>query len=748
MLGLGDKHTNSLTMDQPVPSSLLDTGAQNIISKPLPRYEGAKKVSGTARYSAEFTAENMAYGVLVGVGHGSGTVTGVDADAIRGLPGVIDVVTDFKSFLRNAGQGGETKAPTQGVEEVAYFGQFVAIVLGETYEAARGAALQLPLTVEPAEGRFDFDALKGETDTPPPNNIPAHYTQGDLDRAMAEAPLTFDATYTTPSQNSAAMEPHASLAYWDEGKLTIYGSYQIPTKDAIALAKALGVSQKNVRIVAEYVGGGFGSKLGISPESAAAAIASRQLGRPIKCVMLRQQVFDGTVRRSNTEQRVRLAAEADGTLVGIGHETLCANLPDEDFFEPAGIGTHSLYKGEHRVITHDLVRVNLTLSGSMRAPGEAVGMLAIESAMDEFAEQLGIDPIELRRRNDPDKDPEKGVPFSSRQLTRCLEVGAERFGWSKRQPKATRRDGEWWVGLGVAAATRNNLLEKNAAKARLNAAGHLFVETAMTDIGTGSYTVLAQIAGEVMGLPFERITVKLGDSESPESSGSGGSWGACGSGSAVYLACEEIRNQLAKKLGVDPDAMTLKDGMAIAENRSTPIGDLAGEGIEATGEINPGKQKDAVTQASYGAHFAEVAVNAVTGEVRVRRMLGVFAAGRILNRQTARSQCLGGLTFGIGAALTEELIHDVRNGKAVNHDLAEYHVPVNADVPQLEIEFLEERDVHSNPLHAKGIGELGISGAGAAIANAVYNACGVRVRDFPLTLDKILPHLPADLPSA
>ena len=742
MLGFGDKHTNSLVMDQPVPSSLLDTGAQNVISKPLPRYEGAKKVAGKATYSAEYSVENMAYGVLVGVGHGAGRVTEVQAGAVRALPGVIDVVTDFKSFLRNAGQGGETRAPTQGVEEVAYFGQLVAIVLGETYEAAREAALRLPVTVEAGEGRFDFETHKHETEKPSGGVTPPHSSQGDLDKAMGEAAVTVDATYTTPSQNSAAMEPHASLAYWDQGKLTIWGSYQIPTKDAIALSKALGVAQKNVRIVSPYVGGGFGSKLGISPESAAAAIAARQLGRPVKCVMLRQQVFDATVRRSNTEQRVRLAAKADGTLIGIGHETICANLPGEDFFEPAGIGTHALYRGENRLITHDLVRMNLTLTGSMRAPGEAVGMLAVESAMDELAEKMGIDPVELRKRNDPAEDPEKQVPFSTRQLSQCLDAGAKRFGWSECKPKATRREGEWWVGLGMAAATRNNQLQSDAAKASLDAAGHLTIETAMTDIGTGTYTVLAQIAGEILGLNPDQITVKLGDSDAPPSAGSGGSWGACGSGSAVYLACEGIRGAIARKLGVDPEAVTFKDGQVIADNRSIPLGDAAGEGIEFTGEISPGKQKDAVTQASYGAHFAEVAVNAVTGEVRVRRMLGVFAAGRILNKQTARSQCLGGMTFGIGAALTEELVHDSRNGKAVNHDLAEYHVPVNADVPQIEVHFLEERDVHANPLHAKGIGELGISGAGAAIANAVYNACGVRVRDFPLTLDKILPHLP------
>ncbi|PSJ41782.1 xanthine dehydrogenase family protein molybdopterin-binding subunit [Allosphingosinicella deserti] len=743
MFGLGKSHTNSLRMDAPQPTSLLDIGAQNVIGKPLDRYEGPLKVSGRALYSAEYVFPDMAYGVLVGARRGAGRVVSIDAEAVTSLPGVIDVVTDFKTFIRNPGQGGETEAPTQGVEEIVYFGQVIAIVLAESYEAARDAAIRLPVEYEEAAGRFDFAAHKHETDVPPENNTPAHFGQGDLDQAMAEAAFTVDASFTTPSQNSAAMEPHASVAMWDEDRLTLYGSYQIPTKDAMQLADALGVGKDQVRIVSHFVGGGFGSKLGIAPETTAAAIAAKRLGRPVKAVMLRQQVFDATVRRSNTEQRIRLAADAHGRLIGIGHETLTSNLPGEDYFEPAGIGTHFLYPGEHRLITHDQVRLNLVLSGSMRAPGEAVGMLALETAMDMLAEQMAIDPVELRRRNEPLLDPEKNVPYSSRSLRECLDLGAQTFGWDARETRpAQRREGEWLIGMGMAAAARSNLLQSEEAKVRIEPSGRAVIETAMTDIGTGTYSVLSQIAGELLGLDPRSVDVRLGDSDMPASGGSGGSWGACGSGSAVYLACEELRRQLAKTLGVEPGAMTLKDGLAIAQNKSMPLAELVGDGIEAMGAISPGKQKDAVTQASYGAHFAEVAVNAVTGEVRVRRMLGVFAAGRILNEKTARSQCLGGMTFGIGAALTEELLHDGRTGKLVNRDLAEYHIPVNADVPQLEVLFVAERDQHSNPLHAKGLGELGISGAGAAITNAIYNACGVRVRDYPLTLDKILPGLP------
>jgi xanthine dehydrogenase YagR molybdenum-binding subunit len=745
MLGLGKGDTNSLTMDKPHPDSLLDSSVQGVIGKPLDRIDGPLKVSGSATYAAEYDIPDLAHGFLVRATIGAGKITAIDIDGAKAIPGVIDVITDYKTFLRNAQQGGETGAPAQGVEEIAYYGEIVAIVVAESYEAARDAAYRIDITYEARDGRYDFDAHKDEAEKPPEGTIPPYSKQGDVDQAMVDAAYTVDALFTTPSQNSAAMEPHASIAVWDEdGALTLYGAYQMPSSDKQQLAKSLGLKADKVRIIARYVGGGFGSKLGIAPESVAAAVAAKKLGRPVKAVMARQQVFDATVRRSNTEQRLRLAADADGMLTAIGHETLCSNLPDEGFFEPTGIGTHFMYGGENRIITHDIVRLDTTLSGSMRAPGEAVGLLALEGAMDELAEKIGIDPIDLRTRNDPQQDPEKNVPFSSRQLTRCLEEGAASFGWDARTPTpASDRRGEWWHGIGVAAACRSNMLQPSAAKVSIDGQGKAIVETDMTDIGTGTYTILAQITGEILGLPIADVTVHLGDTDAPPGAGSGGSWGAGSSGSSVYLACEMLRNKLAKAMGVEAGAMTLKDGRVIADNRSVPIADLVGDGIEATGKIEPGKQEQDFTQSSFGAHFAEVKVNAVTGEVRVVRMHGVFTAGRILNEKTARSQCLGGMTFGIGGALTEELVHDPRNGKIVNRDLGEYHVPVNADVPQLEVTFLDERDIHANPIHAKGIGELGIAGAGAAIANAVYNAVGVRVRDFPITLDKLLDGMPA-----
>mgnify|MGYP004514582555 CR=1 FL=1 len=735
--------TRKLTMDTAIPTGLLDSSVQGLIGRGLPRIDGPIKVAGQATYAAEYALPDLAYGYLVRAPFTAGHVVGIEADVARAMPGVIDVVVDLPNFIRNSQQGGQEEAPVKGVADTAYRGEPVAIVVAESYEQARDAAAHVAVRHKALPARTTFHDRLDEAEKPGDGPTEAHSQQGDVDAALAAAPVKVDAVWTTPSQNSAAMEPHASVATWGADGLTLYGAYQMPASDRKQLADALGEPEKRVRIVSAYVGGGFGGKLGIAPESVAAAIAAKKLGRPVKAAMTRQQVFESTVRRSNTHQRVALGATEDGHITAIVHETIASNLDGEDFFEPAGMATHFLYSGPNRRITHDLVRINWTLAGSMRAPGEAVGMLALENAMDELAEKLDLDPVELRRRNDPDADPEKNIPFSTRQFTACLDAGAVAFGWDERnRVPGSRREGDWWIGHGMAAAARSNKLQPSQARVALGPDGRALVETDMTDIGTGTYTILAQIAGECLGLPIERVVVDLGDTRSPPGAGSGGSFGAGSSGSSVYLACEALREKLAAAMDVAPDALTLKDGTAIAGNRQVPIGELVGDGIAAVGSIEPGRMDEERTQASYGAHFCEVRVHAVTGEVRVTRWHATFAAGRILNQQTARSQCIGGVVFGIGAALTEELIHDVRDGKLVNRDLAEYHVPVHADVPHIDIAFLPESDGEANPIQAKGIGELGISGAGAAVTNAIYNACGVRVRDYPATLDKLLAGLP------
>ncbi|MDA8870811.1 xanthine dehydrogenase family protein molybdopterin-binding subunit [Rhizobiaceae bacterium] len=724
-------------MDEPDSSRRLDEMQQGVISKPLNRPDGPLKVSGTATYAAEAQAANTATGVLVGATIPKGKVVSIDEDAAMAMPGVLGVFHGEK-MLRNPAQGTANQAPIQPNGQIFYLGQPIALVVAETFEQARDAAARLSIDYA-SDTDAVFDPAKVETEKPDAKQI----DQGDFDAAMRDAAATVDSLYTTPVQSSAPMEPHASVAQWDGDQLTLHGSYQMLNYNKNELADSLGIDVANVRILAPYVGGGFGSKLGIAPEAVAAALAAKSLGRPVRVVMSRRAVFEATMRRSETRQRVQLAADKTGKLLGLAHHAVVSNLPDEAFSEPVAAATHFLYGGESRRFTHEIARVNRSCAGSVRAPGEAVGMLALESALDELAHELGIDPIELRVRNIPEKHPESDIPYSARNFEECLRGGAKRFDWAERcMAPASRREGDWWIGMGVAGAARSNILGESKARVTLSPDGTALVETDMTDVGTGTYTILGQIAAEMLGLPMENVTVNLGDSALPEGPGSGGSWGAQSSGSSVYLACEAVRTKVATELGCTAEELSMKDGIATGGNIRKPLSELLDKPLSHEGHIEPGATMKNFDQAGYGAHFAEVAVNAVTGETRVKRMLGVFAAGRILNAQTARSQCHGGMIWGIGGALHEELHHDHRDGHMINGDLAEYHIPVNLDVPQLDVLFIEQRDDHANPIQAKGIGELGISGAGAAITNAIFNATGVRVRDYPATLDKILPHLP------
>jgi xanthine dehydrogenase YagR molybdenum-binding subunit len=536
------------------------------------------------------------------------------------------------------------------------------------------------------------------------------------------------------------MEPHATLAYWKDGKVTIHCAAQLLESAKNAVANTLQISPDKVRIVSRYIGGGFGGKLPVYGDVMLSAMASRILDRPVKTALTRQQMFHFTTHRTDTLQRVRLGATRDGKFTAIAHDTIAHTARFDNFMESASQQTRTLYAAPNRSTTHRFVKLDLPIADSVRAPGEAVGMLALEQAVDELAEKLQMDPIELRIRNDAAMDPEKNVPFSSRNLAACLRDGAQRFGWSRRNARTGAvMEGRWAVGMGVAAAIRSNLLQASTASVALDRQGMQTVKMAMTDIGTGSYTVLTQIAAEMMGLPIERVRMDLGDSDLPKTPGSGGSWGAASAGSGLYDACVNLREKLARKMGVPLAQAVFIDGRITAVGKSETLGTLAGTlGIEATGEIKPGALIKQYSQQAYGAHFAEVAVHMDTGEIRLRRMLGVFAAGRILNQKTATSQAVGAMIWGVGSALFEEATIDPRHGFFANHDLAGYHVPAHADIPAVEAYFLNEVDDKTNPLKIKGVGELGICGAGAAVANAVYNACGVRIREFPLTLDKVL----------
>lgn len=717
--------------------NLLDQTRQGIIGKPLNRPEGPLKVAGAAPYSAEYQIPDCVEGVLVTATIAQGKVTAIHREAVMDLPGVLGVFSE-KAMLRRPAQGTAGQAPAQDVRQIDYFGQPVALVVAETFEQATHAAKLLRVEYEESADT-PLDPREAESE---PAQKPI--VLGDLDAAMRDAAHSVDLTYETEGHASAAMEPHVSIAQWDGDRLTIWGSYQMVGHNVKELADSLRIAPGKVRIRSAYVGGGFGSKLGISHDAIAAAIAARELGRPVRVVLSRQQVFQTIMRRSETRQRVRLAADAGGRLIGLGHEAWVSNLPEEQFAEPVTQATEFLYGGENRKIGVNIARICRMTAGSVRAPGEAVGMQALEAAMDELAEKIGLDPILLRKRNLPATQPGTSTPYSSRMLTEALDQGARAFGWDRRKPRpCMTRDGDWWIGMGVASAARVNMLRPAAARVRLEPDGSLRVESDQTDIGTGSYAILGQIAGEMLGVPIDRVTVTLGDSELPTGAGSGGSFGATSTGSAVFRACETIRERLAYQLGVKPDALEIRDGIASGDGKTASVTDLlAGSAIEEIGRIKPGKTSQDYAQGSYGAFFAEVGVNAWTGEIRMRRMLGAFGFGRVLNAKTAGSQCLGGMVWGIGNALTEELVFDLRNGHLVNHDLAEYHVPVHADVPDVQVLLLEERDAPASPLQAKGVGELGICGAAGAIANAVYNACGIRLRSFPMTLDKLLADLP------
>lgn len=722
--------TQHLRVDGPETHDRLDQMAQGVLGRPLNRLEGPMKVAGRATYAAEVRPTNMVYGVLVQAAIPAGKVI-----ELGDAPGALAVIQD-KRMIRYAAQGMATSGPKAGPDQVEYMGQAVALVVAETFEAARHAAQNLAIRYAREDVPVDPESVTPEL---PPAKQAA---TGDLDAAMKDAAFQVDEVWYTPSQMAAAMEPHAAIAEWDGDRVTIRASLQMLSSNRAQMADALGIRASNLRLLAPYVGGGFGSKLGINAEAVAAAIAAKHLNRPVQVTMTRSQVFDLSHRRSETRQRIRLGCDTGGILTGIGHEVLVSSLPGSEFSEPVTQATPFTYQAENREIVHAIARIHRSSAGSVRAPGEAVGVTVFECAMDELAEVSGIDPVELRLRNIPDSEPVTNKPFSSHKLAESLREGARLFGWSDRRPTGQRVEGEWLVGMGMAAAVRVNMLIESRAKVTLVQDGRAVVETDMTDIGTGTYTILGQLAAEMLGLASDRVEVKLGDTDFPPAAGSGGSFGAASSGNSVFLACEEIRRQIAKAMGCSEEDLTLQNGMARAGNVSKSLSEIIDGSLTGEGHLEPGKTEKSVRQATWGSHWAEVAVNRWTGETRVRRMMGVFACGRILNEKTARSQCLGGMTFGIGIALTEALEHDPRDGHAVSRDLAEYHVPCHADVPTLEVHFLPERDPFVGPLQAKGIGELGICGAGAAVLNAIHNACGVRVRDLPATPDKIIAGLP------
>ncbi|MBR0870791.1 xanthine dehydrogenase family protein molybdopterin-binding subunit [Bradyrhizobium tropiciagri] len=716
-----------------------------VVGHPTSRIEGPLKTTGTAPYAYERhdVVANQAYGYVVGAAIGKGRIKAIDLAAAKDAPGVLAIVT-----AENAGKldkGERNAAPLLGGPEIAHYHQAVAVVVAETFEQARAAAQLVRVDYAKADGKFDLAAGVDEAVAPKPSfGGPADTAVGEFASAFAAADVQLDARYTTPDQGHAMMEPHASIAAWDGDKLTVWTSNQMIAWGTGDLAKTLGIPKDKVRLISPYIGGGFGGKLFLRADVLLAALGARAAKRPVKLALQRPLMFNNTTHRPATIQRIRIGADRDGTITAIGHESWSGNLKDGEA-ETAVSQTRLLYAGANRMTAMRLAALDLPEGNAMRAPGEASGMMALEIAIDELAEKLGTDPVALRIKNDTQVDPEKPERrFSQRQLVQCFNEGAARFGWSQRNPRPGQvRDGRWLVGMGTAAAFRNNLLTKSGARVRLDRQGVVTVETDMTDIGTGSYTIIAQTAAEMMGVPLEKVVVRLGDSDFPVSCGSGGQWGGNNSTAGVYAACVKLREAIAQKLGFNSAEAEFADGLVRAGNRSVPLAQAAGQdGIVAEDAIEYGDIAKTYQQSTFGAHFVEVGVDADTAEIRVRRMLAVCAAGRILNPKAARSQVIGAMTMGVGAALMEDLVVDKRHGLFINHDLAGYEVPVHADIPHQDMVFLDETDPMSSPMKAKGVAELGICGVAAAVANAVHNATGVRVRDYPITLDKLLGQLP------
>ena len=714
-----------------------------VVGKPFDRIDGPLKTTGQARYAYEQhdVVAHQAYGYIVGSSIPKGRIASMDLKAALAAPGVITVVNAQNAGKLGKGRFNDVKLLAgPGVD---HYHQAVALVVAETFEQARAAAQLVKVVYVRSPGAFDLAASRASAKvpkTPKPDSA-----VGNFAAMFPVAPVQLDAMYSTPDHTHAMMEPFASIAAWDGDKVTVWLSNQMIAWTTADLATTLGIAADRVRLVSPYVGGGFGGKLFLRADTVLAALGARAAGRPVKVAMQRPLIANNGTHRAATIQRIRIGATADGKISAIGHESWSGNLAGGSP-EGAVEQTRLMYAGAHRFTALRLSHLDLPEGNAMRAPGEAPGLMALEVAMDEMAEKLKLDPVAFRILNDTQVDPEKpGRRFSQRQLVECLRIGAERFGWSRRSAVAgSRREGRWLVGMGMAVGFRNNLLMKSGARVRIDRQGQVVVESDMTDIGTGSYTIMGQTAAEMMGVSLADVEVRLGDSAYPVSAGSGGQFGANNATSGVYAACVKLRGLIAAKLGVPADEAVFADGVVRAGGRSVPLGEAVGEaGLSAEDAIEYGDLDKQYQQSTFAGHFVEVGVAMDTGEIRVRRMLAVCAAGRILNPKTARSQVIGAMTMGVGAALMEELAVDKRRGFFVNHDLAGYEVPVHADIPHQEVVFLDETDPTSSPMKAKGIGELGLCGVGAAVANAVCNATGVRVRSYPVTLDKLLPHLPA-----
>lgn len=704
-----------------------------MIGKSIDRVDGPLKVTGLARYTLDRTDMGTPlHGVIVGATIGRGRISRIDTASAERSPGVSLVMT-----YRNAPPQGATDTtlpaqfararPVFSSDQVRHHGQPIALVVANTLEQAHQAASLLDIDYIPETGSYQIGEQAGYAPARANAGFATDTAVGDLNQAMADAPVSVDLTYYTAYHAAHAMEPHACTASWRDGSLYVWASLQRLSTTHQAIAATLRIPANKIHIDAAFVGGGFGSKLSMHAHIICAAIATRTLGKPVSVALTRSQMTSMVGGRPETKQRVRLASTLDGRLLGIGHDVLMQGSPTEEFTEQTATVTRSLYAAPHRSTSHRVAVLDRLMPEPVRGPGELPGLLAVETAIDELALRLDMDPVSLRLRNDTSVDPERGVPLSSRKLADCLIKGAERFGWSQRIKRpASRREGRWLIGMGVASAIRNHFQGATRVVVRVAEDGRIQVLSDMTDIGTGTYTILAQVAADSLGVPLRQIDVQLARSELPISGGSGGSWGAANTSVALSRACEALKvkaHAAARQSGGLDKALRYPAGLE-AE------GSIVGQGNDPRYKL--------FSQHTYGATFAEVGVDIYTYEVRVRRMLGVFSAGRILNPKTARSQLVGGMIWGIGSALHEAGHIDSLTGRMVNNDLGEYLIPTHADVPNVDAILLDDFDGDANVMGIKGVGELGVCGSGAAVTNAVFHATGIRMREFPITADKLL----------
>ncbi len=679
------------------------------IGADIGRLDGPQKVTGTAPYAYEHPLADPAYVIPLLSTVARGTVTAIDASAAAALPGVLAVLT-HEDPPPLADTSDDETAILQS-PEIHFRGQVVGAIVAESLEIGRHAAGLVRIDQQRADHRVRLSPDDPELYRP--DSVEDAAT-GDVEAALRAAAASVVATYSTPMEHNNPLEPHTTVARWQDGTLCLYESTQSVHGVRDSLAGLFGLQAEDIHVSAPFVGGGFGSKGVVHAPTVLAVMAARTVpGRSVKLALSRQQMFTLGGHRAPTIQRVRLGADADGTLVALSHDVWQHTSRVKQFAEQATAISRMMYAAPHRRATHRMAPLDVPAQSWMRAPGTAPGSFALECAMDELAVELGIDPIELRVRNDPPADPDSGLPWSSRNLVACLREGAERFGWAGRSPApGSRRDGRWLVGTGVAgAAYPPESTPGSQAQIEVLPDGRYAVRIGAMDIGTGTWTTLTQVAAEALGVAVEQIALEIGDTAMPYSHVPGGSAGIGSWGSTLYGAARAFRDAY----GADPQA---------------------GDEITAGAADNPAE--DAYAMYVFGAHFAEVRVDADTGEIRVRRMLGVFAGGRIVNPRTARSQLIGGMTFGLSMALFEQTVMDARAGAIVTDDLADYHVATHADVRDIEARWIDEVDPHVNPMGTKGLGEIGIVGSAAAVANAVFHATGVRVRDLPITPDKLL----------